>query len=229
MLYHLSIPSALLMASLAYGNHMQFAHHGSGSSMAKATVSGTNIDPMFSTVEGYLIPSFMLDEEMEITPEEAQLRRLKMRKLFKRLPTSWVKKIKAKKFTSVTTKEVKIGEKLSEDLPFTDTTTVDDASDIAPDDEEIITDAFPSKKSGGKKKGGKKSGGKPKVEKCSEGRLATLADVKAALVGDCADFQGKKVLRNKSAHNCKGKLYQCNGRCGRPSNFPGVETGVCIV
>ncbi|KAK9711156.1 hypothetical protein K7432_007990 [Basidiobolus ranarum] len=95
--------------------------------------------------------------------------------------------------------------------------------------------ASPAKKTKGKNPGKKNPGGKkpdnaPKVEKCSEGRLATMADVKEKLVGECgANLKSKKILRNKSAHNCKGKLYQCNNRCGKPGDFPNVETGVCII
>ncbi|KAG0181325.1 hypothetical protein DFQ29_008685 [Apophysomyces sp. BC1021] len=74
-----------------------------------------------------------------------------------------------------------------------------------------------------------RKGNKPKVEKCSENRLPTLADVKEHLVGDCEFQVGDKVLPGKSAHNCKGRNYQCNGRCGHPSDFPNVETGVCII
>ncbi|KAF7726572.1 hypothetical protein EC973_008617 [Apophysomyces ossiformis] len=72
-------------------------------------------------------------------------------------------------------------------------------------------------------------GKKPQVEKCSEGNLETMDDVKKALVGDCTFEKGMKILRNKSAHNCKGKLYQCNGKCQKPSKFPNVESGVCII
>ncbi|KAG0170909.1 hypothetical protein DFQ28_001415 [Apophysomyces sp. BC1034] len=73
-----------------------------------------------------------------------------------------------------------------------------------------------------------RKGKKPPVEKCSEGQLATMDDVRKALKGDCEYKKGDKVLRNKSAHDCKGKVYQCNGKCAKPSKFPGVETGVCI-
>ena len=60
---------------------------------------------------------------------------------------------------------------------------------------------------------------------CTEYYLLTNAEVRAVLVGKCADKLS--IHRRASAHNCKG-LYQCSGICAKPSRFPGVESGVCM-
>ncbi|KAK9674638.1 hypothetical protein K7432_017068 [Basidiobolus ranarum] len=120
----LSFAGALLMATLAYGHHLQFAHHGAGNSIARATVADTDFGSLFHSTEGVLIPSFFLDEEIEITPEEGQLRRIRIRKLLRRKPIhKRIKKHPKKKVELPIDEGLETGDKGTEVAPTGEPTT----------------------------------------------------------------------------------------------------------
>lgn len=74
----------------------------------------------------------------------------------------------------------------------------------------------------------------PKNSKvCYFEKDARTSDATDYLVGKCLDrakLPGVKVLVQKSAHNCNGRLYQCNRYCASAKNrvFSGKEGGICI-
>lgn len=58
--------------------------------------------------------------------------------------------------------------------------------------------------------------------------IATNGEARTAVQKACG-FLPKEARVRKSAHNCPGKLYVCNGRCEKPNRFPGAETGICVI
>ncbi|ORX90062.1 hypothetical protein K493DRAFT_357309 [Basidiobolus meristosporus CBS 931.73] len=154
MLFKPSVLCSLLMATLAYGDHAKFFKPADSSSVAVASISDHGFSPIRYTDQGVIFPYYMLDEDIEITPEEAQLRRLKIGSMVKRAPHHKYKKVTKKHSKKHHKKtEHKVGEKtdvepiiepttgeVDVDSPVNDEAAVDDPDIAADEDNEDDTD-----------------------------------------------------------------------------------------
>ncbi|KAK9763869.1 hypothetical protein K7432_009108 [Basidiobolus ranarum] len=164
MLPRISITCALLMATLAYGNHLRFAQHGSGDSVASASVSGIGFNPLLDFGHGIKdtttpddTSNITPDEESEAdpnaTPEETELRRFEDSTPTDTMecmadPTTGTNLCVSQSSVYLGSEELNGGEKVSDiqltdepniDRPDTkDTANPDNTSDIAADGESIV-------------------------------------------------------------------------------------------
>ncbi|ORX90057.1 hypothetical protein K493DRAFT_357304 [Basidiobolus meristosporus CBS 931.73] len=120
---------------MAYGDHAKFFKPAASNTMAVASVSDHGFSPIGYTDQGVIFPYYMLDEDIEITPEEAQLRRLKIGSMVKRASHHKSKKV-YKKHSKKHHKKTKhkVGEKTDVE-PMTEPTTGEGDVDAPVNDE----------------------------------------------------------------------------------------------
>ncbi|KAK9762211.1 hypothetical protein K7432_018648 [Basidiobolus ranarum] len=93
---HLQITfsNALMFASLAYASGTRPSLPAENAALTTSVTIPASDNMIFETGTDYFIPDFMLDKEIALTPEESQLRRVNLGKIFARLSRSSPDKIR---------------------------------------------------------------------------------------------------------------------------------------